>query len=322
MGLFNSQFSSAVEWEEYRSDVIFWKWPGTEIKKGSKLILRAGQDAIFMYNGVIEGVFTDEGTFDIESDIIPFLTTLRSFRFGFNTPLRAEVLFINTKEFTQKWGTRNPIALPVAGLPGGMPIRSFGTYSYRVSNAQTLIDKIAGIKQQFTTEDVSERVVSVLDSLLMRAISTQGKDMFNLQANAPEIGAAVKEDLDMQLVKIGLTVTDFQIQSVSYPEKIAEMQEKAAAASMVSDTDHYTRVQMAESMGKQGTAGDAASSMAGMAMGMAMAGQMASQMTGPAAGQNGTAGGAGNGTYPKFCPNCGQPTNGSRFCPNCGQKLA
>ncbi|MGI6106464.1 MAG: SPFH domain-containing protein [Lachnospiraceae bacterium] len=329
MGFFNDQFSSVVEWEEYRDDVIFWKWPGSEIKRGSKLILRAGQDAVFMYNGVFEGIFTDEGTFDIESDIIPFLSTLKSFRFGFNTPLRAEVMFINTKEFTKKWGTKNPIALPVNGLPGGMPIRSFGMYSFKVADARTLIDKIAGIKQQFTTDDVAERVSSVLDPILMRAISTQGKDMFNLQANAPEIGNSVKEDLDMQLLKIGLTVTDFQIQSVSYPEKVAEMQEKAAAAAMVSDTDHYTRVQMADALGKGGSAaGSDAASFAGMAMGMAVGSQMAKQMTGQDAPQNAGGGSAGNasasdgGAYPKFCPNCGRPTDGSRFCPDCGQKLA
>ena len=105
MGLFGGQFSSVVEWKEYSDDIIFWKFPSSEIKKGSRLIIRPGQDAIFMYNGRIEGIFREEGNFDISSDIIPFLSTLKSFTFGFNTPLRAEVLFINTKEFTVKWGT-------------------------------------------------------------------------------------------------------------------------------------------------------------------------------------------------------------------------
>ena len=66
MGLFKGQFANVVEWEEYRDDIIFWKWTNREIKKGSKLIIRAGQDAIFMYNGKIEGIFKDEGSFDIE----------------------------------------------------------------------------------------------------------------------------------------------------------------------------------------------------------------------------------------------------------------
>lgn len=84
MGLFKSQLANVVEWEEYRDDVIFYKWNNSEIKKGSRLIIRPGQDAIFLYNGVTEGVFEKEGNYDIESDIIPFLSTLKGFKFGFN----------------------------------------------------------------------------------------------------------------------------------------------------------------------------------------------------------------------------------------------
>ena len=112
MGLFKSQLANVVEWEEYRDDVIFYKWNNSEIKKGSRLIIRPGQDAIFLYNGVTEGVFEKEGNYDIESDIIPFLSTLKGFKFGFNSGIRAEVIFINTKEFTMKWGTKQAVNLP------------------------------------------------------------------------------------------------------------------------------------------------------------------------------------------------------------------
>ena len=170
MGLFGNQFSNVVEWEEYRDDVIFWKWTNREIKKGSKLIIKPGQDAIFLFNGKVEGIFTDEGSFDIESQIIPFLSTLKGFKFGFNSGMRAEVLFINTKEFTVKWGTKNAINIPNPALPGGMPIRAFGTFNCKVSDHAVLIDKIAGIKQQFTVDEIKERVIAVLDQLLMKWI--------------------------------------------------------------------------------------------------------------------------------------------------------
>ena len=105
MGLFSGQFANVVEWQEFRDDMLFWKWSNKEIKKGSRLIIRPGQDAIFLYNGKVEGIFRDEGSYDIESAIIPFLSTLKGFKFGFNSGLRAEVLFINTKEVLVKWGT-------------------------------------------------------------------------------------------------------------------------------------------------------------------------------------------------------------------------
>jgi membrane protease subunit (stomatin/prohibitin family) len=309
--------ANVVEWEEYRDDCIFWKWTNREIKKGSRLIIRAGQDAIFMYNGRIEGIFKDEGSFDIESDIIPFLSTLKGFKFGFNSGIRAEVLFVNTKEFTVKWGTKNPIAIPTQSLPGGMPIRAFGTFNFKVDDYLCLIDKVAGIKQMYTVEDIQERVTAILDQLLMKWISKEGRDMFNLQANAYDIASGIKEDLDMQISKIGISITDFNIASFSYPEEVQKMQNRAASQSMVGDMNKYTQMAMADSLGKPGGS-NIAGDMMGMQMGMQLGQQMMNNM-------NNVNTGTGNvqaaGTAPKFCPECGSPVNGAKFCPNCGTKL-
>lgn len=309
--------ANVVEWEEYRDDCIFWKWTNREIKKGSRLIIRAGQDAIFMYNGRIEGIFKDEGSFDIESDIIPFLSTLKGFKFGFNSGIRAEVLFVNTKEFTVKWGTKNPIAIPTQSLPGGMPIRAFGTFNFKVDDYLCLIDKVAGIKQMYTVEDIQERVTAILDQLLMKWISKEGRDMFNLQANAYDIASGIKEDLDMHISKIGISITDFNIASFSYPEEVQKMQNRAASQSMVGDMNKYTQMAMADSLGKPGGS-NIAGDMMGMQMGMQLGQQMMNNM-------NNVNTGTGNvqaaGTAPKFCPECGSPVNGAKFCPNCGTKL-
>lgn len=317
MGLFSRQMANVVEWEEYRDDCIFWKWTNREIKKGSRLIIRAGQDAIFMYNGRIEGIFKDEGSFDIESDIIPFLSTLKGFKFGFNSGIRAEVLFVNTKEFTVKWGTKNPIAIPTRSLPGGMPIRAFGTFNFKVDDYLCLIDKVAGIKQMYTVEDIQERVTAILDQLLMKWISKEGRDMFNLQANAYDIASGIKEDLDMQISKIGISITDFNIASFSYPEEVQKMQNRAASQSMVGDMNKYTQMAMADSLGKPGGS-NIAGDMMGMQMGMQLGQQMMNNM-------NNVNTGTGNvqaaGTASKFCPECGSPVNGAKFCPNCGTKL-
>ncbi len=327
MGLFSNQLSNVVEWQETRDDVMFWKWNNDEIKKGSRLIIRPGQDAIFMYNGKVEGIFEDEGSFDIESQIIPFLSSLKGFKFGFNSGIRAEVLFINTKEFTVRWGTKNAISIPAPNLPGGMPIRAFGTFNCKISDRAALIDKVAGIKQMFTVEDVRERVVALLDQLLMKWISKEGKDMFNLQANAYDISKGIREDLDMEIYKIGISITGFAIQSFSYPEEVQAMQKKAASQSMVGDMNRYAQMSMLDSMAKGGNGGsnmgNMASQMAGMQMGMMMGQQMVNQMSGAMnnMGQPQQAQGSLPVEPPKFCPNCGTPTNGNKFCGNCGTKL-
>ncbi len=320
MGLFSNQFSNVVEWNETREGVLFYKWQNKEIKKGSRLIIRPGQDAIFLYNGVVEGIFEDEGSYDIESDIIPFLTTLKSFKFGFNTPLRAEVLFINTKELLVKWGTKNAINLPAPGLPGGMPIRAFGTFNCRIAEHDVVIDKLAGIRQIYTVDDVKERIIASLDQLLMSWIAKEGRDMFNLQADARSIAKGIESDLDMDMRRIGIAIHDFTIESFSYPEEIKKMQEKAAAQSMVGDVNKYTQMAAADGMSKGHSGGGIAGDMVNLQMGMALGQQMVSQMN---QNQNAASGAsqAGNGAGPKFCPNCGTQTTGMKFCGNCGNRL-
>ncbi len=317
MGLF-SQFANVVEWQEFREDMIFYKWSNDEIKKGSRLIIRPGQDAIFLYNGKIEGIFTDDGDYDIESQIIPFLSTLKGFKFGFNSGMRAEVLFVNTKEFAVRWGTSNAINIPNPNLPGGMPIRSHGTYTFKVKDYVKLIDKVAGVKSSYCVEDVRLRITSNLDQLLMKWIAKEGKDMFNLQVNATEIAHGIKTDLDMKLFDTGISITDFNIMSFTYPEEIQSMINKNASQSMIGDVNRYQQINLGEGIAKGNVKGGGiASDMTGMMMGMQMANTMMQGMNQNMPNTNSNV----SGTKPNFCPNCGQKTGTANFCPNCGQKL-
>lgn len=323
MGLFSGQFANVVEWEEFRDDMIFWKWSNREIKRGSKLVIRPGQDAIFLNSGRIEGIFKDDGDYDIESQIIPFLSTLKGFKFGFNSGMRAEVLFVNTKEFQIRWGTRGPINLPHPQMPGGLPVRANGTLTFKVNDYIALIDNIAGVKTSYTVENVKERIIAILDQLLMKWIIQEGKDMFHLMANAFEISKGIKTDLDMELVSTGMTITSFTIGNFNYPESVQKMIDKVASQGMVGDINRYQQVSMTDGIASGNVrGGGVASDMTGMMMGMQMANQMMNQMN--TSNQNmgsPTNTAPNNGTKPNFCPNCGTKTSDANFCPNCGQKL-
>ena len=326
MGFFKRQLANVIEWDEFRDDMIFYKWHNDEIKKDSKIIIRPGQDAVFLYNGQIEGIFEEEGNYEVESDIIPFLSTLKGFKFGFDSGIRAEVLFVNTKEFTIKWGTQNPINIPTDTLPGGMPIRANGTLNFKVKDYLQLINNVAGVKDSYLVEDVRIRITAVLDQLLMKWIAKEGKDMFHLQANSFEIGNGIREDLNTELYNIGMTVVGFNIISFNYPKEIQDMINKNASHTMVGDLGRYQQISMTDgiSSGKvQG--GGAASDMAGMMMGMNVAKEMMDNMkesdkssqTPPSNNSPQVS----SGNIPNFCPNCGQKTEGANFCSNCGQKL-
>lgn len=329
MGLFSNQFANVVEWEEFREDMIFYKWSNKEIKRGSRLIIRPGQDAIFLYNGKLEGIFQEEGDYDIETDIIPFLSTLKGFKFGFNSGMRAEVLFVNTKEFTVKWGTKSAINIPTPSLPGGMPIRANGTFTFKVDDYVKLIDQVAGVKQSYCVDDVKLRITSILDQLLMKWIVKEGKDMFNLQSNSFDIGQGIAQDLDNQICTIGIRITGFNIMSLTYPEEIQAMITKNASHSMVGDLGRYQQVSMTDAMANGKVAGGgAAADMASMMMGMNMANQMMQNMNQANAAQstnaqpnNSNQPASNNQSKPNFCPNCGTKTGDANFCPNCGYKL-
>lgn len=329
MSFFKRQLANVIEWDEFRDDMIFYKWHNSEIKKDSKIIIRPGQDAVFLYNGLIEGIFEHEGTYEVESEIIPFLSTLKGFKFGFDSGIRAEVLFVNTKEFVLKWGTQNPINIPTNSLPGGMPIRANGTLNFKVKDYIQLIDQIAGIRDTYLVEDVRLRITAILDQLLMKWIVKEGKDMFHLQSSSFEIGNGIREDLDTELNKIGMTATGLNIISFNYPKEIQDMINKNASHSMVGDLGRYQQISMTDgiSSGKV-EGGGAASDMAGMMMGMTVAKEMMNNMkdskdssASPPSSSSKQVASSELGSIPNFCPNCGQKTSGTNFCSNCGHKL-
>ncbi len=239
MGFFSSfikpQLPDVVEWDQIDPKLIFWRWPHQEIKKGSTLIIRPGQDAVFLFNGQIEGVFTKDGKYDIDSQIIPFLSTLKGFKYGFDSGMRAEVLFVNTKQQSERWGTQTPIMLPCPGLPGGLPVRAFGNFVVKPGDYPLLIENIAGVSEQFSVEDVRERMRMSLAPLLMQAVSSSGQNVLDLQAHVTELGQMLGKLMNEQMAKIGLNIVDFNIASFSYPDEVRRMQEKAAGQAMVGD---------------------------------------------------------------------------------------
>lgn len=329
MAFFRNQLSDVIEWKEFRDDMIFWKWNNNEIKKGSKLIIRPGQDAIFLNNGKIEGIFEDEGEYDIESEIVPFLSTLKGFRFGFNSGMRVEVLFVNTKEFTVNWGTKSPINIPTPTLPGGVPIRANGTFHFKVSDYVALIDKIAGVRKSYLVENIKVRIMSVLNQLLMKWITREGKDIFNLQMNSHDIAKGIQDDLNMEVMDDGMKITGFHINSFNYPKEVQDMITKSASHGMVGDISKYQQIEMTKGMA---TGSDPASNMAEMMFGMKMAEKMmknmeksekegSRQQAKPPEQSGAPKEAADPKKMPNFCPNCGQKTTGTNFCPNCGYKL-
>jgi membrane protease subunit (stomatin/prohibitin family) len=157
----------------------------------------------------------------------------------------------------------------------------------------------------------------------MKWISKEGKDMFNLQANAFDIAKGIREDLDMSILKDGLSITGFNIMSISYPEEIQAMITRTASHSMIGDMDKYKQVEMVDGIASgRVKGGGAAADMAGMMMGMNMASEMMKKVNeAPVSKDIEGVEKSNSAKKPNFCSNCGTKTGGGNFCSNCGEKL-
>ncbi len=318
MGLF-SQRKDTVEWVEYRSDLLFYKWRDSEIKNGSRLVVRTGQNVVFYYNGHVSKVFTQEGNFDIATDIYPFLSDWQAFfDLRKDTGLRAEVYFVNAKELLMNWGTRQRIMIPTDEVPSGIPIGMNGNLVVEFRDYLKFIEKVAGVKPSYSLSDVSDRILGELDGIISECVlGAQHKVGLNalvaLQANSRALGKQMAEELDKELFDIGLGVRDVNIISINYPPEVQAMAEKVAAQSFIQDTGKYATVAMADGMA---TGNNAVGSMAAQ---MAMGAQMAQQMTGAMNGGAQAAPAQADPAADRFCPTCRKMVEGN-YCNVCGAK--
>ena len=332
------QGKDTIEWEEFRDDLLFYKWPDKEIKRGSHLIVRPGQKAIFYSDGIVGAVFESQGNFDIYTDIVPFFSTLKGWlSLRGDSGLRAEVYFVNAKELTLPWGTRQKIMIPTPEVPSGIPVGCNGNLVIEFRDYQRFINQVAGVKESYSLDDVAERIMGELNPVVAEAI-LEGRQqlglnaLVGLQQNSRQLGKTIQAELDKELGDFGLGVADVNILAFHYPPEVQEMAEKVAAQSFLSDVGKYTAVSMADSMGVPGSAGSAAASGIGMAMGMQMAGQMMGQGLGQTVQPQRAACvcascGYASPTPARFCPQCGKPMGqqqpaGDRFCPNCRKMVA
>lgn len=326
MGLFDAikqQFINVIEWNEQNSDRIIYKFPvaGNEIKMGAVLTVRPGQVALFLNEGTIADVF-QEGRYELSTQNMPVMTTLQSWKYGFNSPFKADIYYVNMKNFIdQKWGTTNPIMLRDADF-GIVRLRGFGTFSYRVSDPVKFLTDALGTGTAASTEDFTPQFKRQAVSALADLIAESKVAALDLAMHYDEMGASLKEKMRDKFAYMGLTITDFTIENLSLPPEVEAAMDKRSAMGALGDLNRYTQFQAAEAIrdaaaNPGGMAGDMAGIGIGLGVGqlMSQAMQQGLQPQAQPAAQPAQAAGV-------PCPQCSQPNPaGSRFCSGCGSPL-
>ncbi|MFN2529985.1 MAG: SPFH domain-containing protein [Pyrinomonadaceae bacterium] len=325
MGIFDrlnvsSQFIEVIEWLDDSSNTLLYRFPvlDQEIKNGAQLIVRESQAAVFVSEGQIADVFPP-GRYTIDGGNTPLLTKLGAWKYGFNSPFKAEVYFVNTKQFTDlKWGTSNPVMMRDADF-GMVRLRAFGIYSIRVADPKALIKEVAGTNARFVTEDIEGQLKRSFVGGFSDALAESKIAALDLASNYDELSKFTRTKLNDEVKAFGLELTKFVIENISLPQEVEAAMDKRTSMGVIGDVGRYAQFQAADAMrdaaqNPSGGAGTGAGLGAGFAIGNAMANSMTDAMNRSKAGA----------VEPTVtCPKCGAQTSASaKFCNECGANIA
>lgn len=279
MGLFSKikgEFIDIIEWLDPTNDTIIHRFEryNNEIKYGAKLTVRESQMAVFVNEGQIADVFKP-GMYTLETQNVPILSTLKGWKYGFNSPFKAEVYFINTKNFTdKKWGTKNPIMMRDAEF-GMVRIRAFGNYAFKVNDPAKFIKEIAGTDGTFTTDEIEGQIKDIIMTRFTDYVAEQKIPVLDLASNYNELSKGIHEHIRPEIGDYGLDVTKFLIENISLPPEVEAIMDKRTSMGIVGNMNQFTQFQTANAIeaAAKNPGGDAGAGM-GMGMGFAMANQM------------------------------------------------
>lgn len=235
-GFFKNELVEVIEWKENDKDTLIWKFPDKDasIKYGAQLTVRESQAAIFLNEGQIADVY-GPGRHVLKTENMPVLTKLKAWKHGFNSPFKADVYFISTRQLTNfKWGTPNPIFVkdPEAGR---VEVRAFGTYFIRVADPKKFYREYAGTSSILRVDELEDVFRGLVVPKFAEALVESGVTAFDIYAQYSELGETIRPLIQKDMEDFGLELTKFQISSVSLPPEITEHLKQMAKLNLTSD---------------------------------------------------------------------------------------
>ncbi len=279
-----------IEWTDESSDTLVWRFPRyeNEIKQGAQLIVRQAQEAVLVNQGTIADVFAP-GRHKLMTENLPVLSTLLGWKYGFHSPFKAEVYFVNTRNFTNlKWGTQNPIMLRDQEF-GAVRLRSYGSYVVRVSDAPRFINEIVGTNSHFTVDGVAEQLRNLIVTRFADLLGESKIPVLDLAGNYNELSAFLGQKIAPEFQEYGLEITKLLIENISLPTEVEAALDKRSSMGIIGNLDNYLKFQSANAMeAAAANPGGDASAGIGMGMGFAMANQLGKTLVAGAASPTGS----------------------------------
>ena len=276
MDFLKRQLIDIIEWTDDSRDTLSFRFPDEdkEIKNGAQLIVRESQVVQFVYVGEFGDTF-GPGKHTLTTDNIPILTNIKSWKYGFQSPFKADVYYVITRLFTgNKWGTSNPIMVRDADF-GIVRVRAFGTYDFRIVDPKLFLKEVAGSDHNFRLDEFADTMRSRLVSVFSDALASSKIPVLDLATRYQEIGDALLPLINpIVQSKYGLEIASFVLENASVPPEVEAAIDKRSSMSAIGNLNDYVKYQMAEGMAKGGSSGGAATE---LAVGMAIAQQIIQQ---------------------------------------------
>src|SRR5712675_1131836 len=289
-----SQFIEIIEWNDDSRDTLSFRYPDEdkEIKRGAQLIVRESQKVQFVYLGQFGDLF-GPGKYSLSTDNIPILSRLKGWKYGFESPFKADVYYLTTRLFTgNKWGTSNPVMVRDQDF-GIVRARAFGTYDFRIVDPPKFLKEVAGTDNHFRLDEFADVMRSRIVSVFSEALASSKVPVLDIATRYSELGDALLPLINPALSeKYGITMPAFVIENVSVPPEVEQAIDNRASMAAVGNLNDYVKYQMAQGMekGGAGVAGVGAEIAVGMSMAQQMLNQpggVMAQTTPPAAAASG-----------------------------------
>lgn len=276
------EFIDIIEWLDDTNDTLAYRFERyqNEIKYGAKLTVREGQVAVFVNEGQIADVFSP-GMHTLTTQNLPILSTLKGWKYGFDSPFKAEVYFCSTRKFTDlKWGTPGPAMMRDADF-GVVRATAFGLYAIRVKDAGTFIKDLVGTDGRFTTGEIQENLRGKIGLRIKEIMPELGMPVIDLEAKVTELGNRLRDRLAPEFGTLGLELVEVQVQDVGLPEEVEKAIDKRGAMAAIGNLQAYAQYESASAIrDAANNPGGAAGAGVGIGAGVAMGAQMMNAMGG------------------------------------------
>ncbi|MCS7032729.1 MAG: SPFH domain-containing protein [Phycisphaerae bacterium] len=281
-----------IEWLDDTRDTMVWRYPryDNEIKNGAKLIVRESQACAFINEGTIADVFEFPGTYTLETRNLPILSKLRGWKYGFESPFKAEVYFVSLRTFTdRRWGTKNPVMMRDPEF-GPVRLRAFGTFALRVLQVGTFLKNVVGTNHRFSIDQIGEQLRDLMVARFADAVAESGIPVLDMAARQDELGKVLLSRINPDFAQFGLEVVQLVVENISLPPEVEKALDKRTSVGVAGDLGKYTQYQSAEAIREAAqNPGGVAGIGAGMGAGIAMANQMGQALAQGGAGGSGAA---------------------------------